>query len=662
MTLDRIKALREKLHKANYDYHVLDQPTISDFEYDHDLKELIELETQYPQYFDANSPTQKIGGVISSKFDKVIHKHPLFSLSNAFSAEDLLAFNQRVEAEVGPVDYVVELKIDGLAMAVEYQRGQYYQAVTRGDGTEGEDVTQNVKTIKSLMLQLKQEVDLEIRGEVFMPRQSFLKLNQQRQENGEVLFANCRNAAAGSIRQLNSKIAASRALDAFWYTLVNPEKYGVKSQWEALQFLRDLGFKVNHYVYHVQTIQEVIEKIKELDELRMNLDFDIDGVVVKVNSFEKQTQLGYTVRVPRFAIAYKFPAEIAQSEVLDIHLTVGRTGRITPNAKLAPVSLGGSIVSAATLHNEDYIKDKDIRIGDRVTLHKAGEIIPEIIEALPEFRKDDSQPYQFPKICPVCGSELVRDEAVAVTYCINSECQARVVEGMAHFASRDAMNIEGLGISRIKQMHEAQILNSIEDIYLLKDKRTELLKLEKFGEKSIDNLLNAIETSKTNQLDQLLFGLGILQVGSKAALSLAKHFKTIDAIMTAQVDDLLKIDDIGQITAQSVVDYFDNEHNRELIAHLKEMGVNTVMELGEVKESSLTNKRVVLTGTLSHLTRSQATEILESHQAILSSSVSKKTDLVIAGEAAGSKFDKARSLGVEVWDEQRFLQEIGYEK
>ncbi len=659
--LNRINELRKKLTQANIDYHVLDNPTISDKEYDQDLNELIELETQYPQYADPSSPTQKIGGQVSSKFEKVTHKNPLFSLSNAFNDEDLRAFDKRVTNEVGPVDYVVELKIDGLAMAVEFQNGQYYQAVTRGDGKVGEDVSNNVKTIRSLPLSTKDNLNLQIRGEVFMPQQSFLKLNAAREANGEVVFANTRNAAAGSIRQLDSSIAAKRALDAFWYTLVDPLDYGVTSQWEALQFLKEQGFKVNQYVYHVNNIEEVIEKIKELDQLRTTLDFDIDGVVIKVNPIDKQNELGYTVRVPKFAVAYKFPAEVAQSQVLDIHLTVGRTGRITPNAKLAPVSLGGSIVSAATLHNEDYIKDKDIRINDRVTLHKAGEIIPEIIEALPEFREEESMPYEFPSECPICESELVRDPSAAATYCINSECPARIVEGIVHFASRNAMNIDGLGQARVKQMHEAGLLNSIDDIYRLKDKVELLKQLEKFGDKSIQNLLNAIEASKQNELSQLLFGLGILHVGSKAASTLARYFNNMDALMHADYDTLIKIDDVGSVTAQSLLDYFENEHNTYLVEHLESLGVNMEQSHQEVKESSLSNKKVVLTGSLEKLTRKEATQLLESFGASLSSSVSKNTDLVIAGEAAGSKLDKARELNIEVWDEDRFLTEVNYE-
>lgn len=661
MMLDRIKELRQKLTQANIDYHVLDHPTISDKEYDQDLNELIELETQFPQYADPSSPTQKIGGQVSSKFEKVTHKNPLFSLSNAFNDEDLRAFDKRVTSEVGPVDYVVELKIDGLAMAVEFNNGRYFQAVTRGDGKVGEDVTNNVKTIRSLPLSTKDNLNVQIRGEVFMPQQSFLKLNAAREENGEVVFANTRNAAAGSIRQLDSSIAAKRALDAFWYTLVDPLDYGVHTQWDALQFLKEQGFKVNQYVYHVKDIDEVIEKIKELDELRKTLDFDIDGVVIKVNSIDKQNELGYTVRVPKFAVAYKFPAEVAQSQVLDIHLTVGRTGRITPNAKLAPVSLGGSIVSAATLHNEDYIKEKDIRVNDRVTLHKAGEIIPEIIESLPEFREEGSSPYVFPTECPICESELVRDPSAAATYCINSECPARIVEGIAHFASRNAMNIDGLGHARVKQMHEAGLLNSIDDIYRLKDKVELLKQLEKFGEKSIQNLLSAIERSKQNELSQLLFGLGILHVGSKASNTLARSFNDMDALMKADYETLIQIDDVGSVTAQSLLDYFENDHNTHLIQHLSRLGVNMQQSHQEIKESNLSNKKVVLTGSLEKLTRKEATQLLESFGASLSSSVSKNTDLVIAGEAAGSKLDKARELNIEVWDEERFLIEVNYE-
>lgn len=658
MTLDRIKALREKLNQANYDYHVLDQPKISDREYDLDMKELIELEGQYPEAFDPNSPTQKVGGEISSKFQKVIHKHQMYSLGNAFNADDLRAFDKRVNSP----DYVVELKIDGMAMAIEYREGQFVQAVTRGSGLEGEDVSMNVKTIRSLPLKLKEPVSVELRGEVFMPVSSFLKLNEQRANNDEEVFANCRNAAAGSIRQLDSKIAASRNLDAFWYTIVNPLDLNIETQWEALNQLKEWGFKVNKHIYHCKDIEEVIKKIEELDKIRFNLDFDIDGVVVKVNSFRSQQELGYTSKAPRFAIAYKFPAEIAVSKVLDIHLTVGRTGRITPNAKLTPVSLGGSIVSAATLHNEDYIKQKDIRVNDTVSLRKAGEIIPEIIESLPEHRDENSQVYEFPSTCPVCDSELFRDPDAADTYCINSECPARIVESIAHFASRDAMNIEGLGIARVRQLNEAQILLSVEDIYRLENHRDVMMTLEKFGQKSIDKLIDAINHSKGNELHQVLFGLGILHVGNKAAQSLAKHFKTMDNLMNSTVDDYLNVDDIGKITAQSLSDYFQVDKNRELIQSFKELGVNLAQSSIETKESSLTNKRVVLTGTLSKMSRSEATELLELHQAKLTSSVSKNTDLVIAGESAGSKLNKAIELSIEVWDEDRFYREVNYEE
>lgn len=662
MMLKRIEELRQKINQANIEYHTQDNPTISDIEYDLMMKELLELETKYPEYADPNSPTQKVGGVISSKFTKVTHEYPLFSLSNAFNFEDLQAFDKRVSSEVGSCEYCVELKIDGLAMALEYREGNFYQGVTRGDGSVGEDVSQNVKTIRSLPLKLNEPLSLHIRGEVFMPKQSFLDLNAQREEKGETVFANCRNAAAGSIRQLDSSIAASRNLDAFWYTLVNPRDYGVETQSEALKQLSNWGFKTNKYVKHAKNIQEVWKIIEHFDEIRASLDFDIDGVVVKVDSFNQQEELGYTVRVPRFAVAYKFPAEAAQSEVLDIHLTVGRTGRITPNAKLSPVSLAGTIVSAATLHNEDYIKTKDIRVGDRVTLHKAGEIIPEIIESLKEFRKEGTLPYVFPKECPVCGSELVRDPQEAVTLCINVECPARVVESIAHFASRDAMNIEGLGYARVHQMHEAGLVNQIEDIYRLKDKTDQLLQLEKFGQKSIDKLLQAIENSKSNELSQVLFGLGILHIGNKAATTLAKTFGSIEKLMSASYDELIAVNDIGQVSAQSIIDYFDNEHNIELVQSLQELGLSMSQTLSEVVESTFSNKKVVLTGTLTQLTRNQASALLEKHGAQVVSSVSKNTDILIAGESAGSKLAKAQSLGITIYTEEQFLEEVGYEK
>lgn len=658
MVLDRINELRQQLEQLSYEYHVLDKPTISDESYDLLLHELIQLEKAHPEYYDPNSISQKIGGIVSSKFKKVKHEVPLYSLSNAFNLADLEAFDARVQHEVGVSDYVLELKIDGLAMAIDYVDGLFTQAVTRGDGQEGEDVTQNVKTIKSLPLKLKDELTLSLRGEIFMPKKAFEKLNQENREKGIAEFANCRNAAAGSVRQLDSSIASKRSLDAFWYTLVNPKAYGIQTQWEALQQMKAWGFKTNRFVYHCESIDAVWNQIEKIAQIKSSFDFDIDGMVLKVNDFNKQQQLGYTIKVPKFAIAYKFPAELAQTTVLDIHLTVGRTGRITPNARLSPVIISGTTVSAASLHNEDYIKQKDIRVNDRVLIQKAGEIIPEIVKSLPEYRDSDSKEYVMDRHCPMCHSELYRDELEADTYCLNKECPAVIVESIAHFASRKAMNIDGLGIARVTQLHDANLLNRVEDIYFLKDHVEKLLTLEKFGQKSVEKLLNAIEASKKNDFGALLFGLGIRHIGEKAADTLASSYKSIDKLMETTFETLITTEDIGAISAQSVIDYFAVNENRELIKRLKEVGVNTMTQQSKTIQSVLTNKTVVLTGTLQTMTRDEAMELLKKHDAKISSSVSKKTDIVIAGDNAGSKLKKAVELGVQVWDEARLIKEV----
>lgn len=658
MVLDRINELRQQLEQLSYEYHVLDKPTISDESYDLLLHELIQLEKAHPEYYDPNSISQKIGGIVSSKFKKVKHEVPLYSLSNAFNLADLEAFDARVQHEVGVSDYVLELKIDGLAMAIDYVDGLFTQAVTRGDGQEGEDVTQNVKTIKSLPLKLKDELTLSLRGEIFMPKKAFEKLNQENREKGIAEFANCRNAAAGSVRQLDSSIASKRSLDAFWYTLVNPKAYGIQTQWEALQQMKAWGFKTNRFVYHCESIDAVWNQIEKIAQIKSSFDFDIDGMVLKVNDFNKQQQLGYTIKVPKFAIAYKFPAELAQTTVLDIHLTVGRTGRITPNARLSPVIISGTTVAAASLHNEDYIKQKDIRVNDRVLIQKAGEIIPEIVKSLPEYRDSNSKEYVMDRHCPMCHSELYRDELEADTYCLNKECPAVIVESIAHFASRKAMNIDGLGIARVTQLHDANLLNRVEDIYFLKDHVEELLTLEKFGQKSVEKLLNAIETSKKNDFGALLFGLGIRHIGEKAADTLASSYKSIDKLMETTFETLITTEDIGAISAQSVIDYFAVNENRELIKRLKEVGVNTMTQQSKTIQSVLTNKTVVLTGTLQTMTRDEAMELLKKHDAKISSSVSKKTDIVIAGDNAGSKLKKAVELGVQVWDEARLIKEV----
>lgn len=659
MTHKRILELRQLINEANYEYHVNDNPSISDAQYDLWYQELLKLEADNPEFDDPHSPTHRVGATVLDKFEKAAHETPLFSLSNAFNAQDLIDFDRRVISEVGTVDYVVELKIDGLAIALTYEEGRFVRALTRGDGTIGENVSENVKTIRSLPLQLTQEVSVQLRGEVFMPKSEFERLNREREANQEVLFANPRNSAAGSIRQLDSKIAASRKLDAFWYTLVNPRAYGCESQSEALDTMKSWGLKVSPFLVHCDNINEVIELIEEVGNTKENYNFDVDGLVIKVNSFAKQEQLGYTVRVPRFAIAYKFPAELAQTMVDDIFITIGRTGRVTPNAVLAPVFLGGSTISAATLHNKDYIEGKDIRIGDHVLIRKAGEIIPEVVEVLPAFRTETSLPYEFPTECPHCHSELVRFEGEVDYYCINVDCSARLVESIAHFASRSAMNIDGLGIRRVQQLHESGLLKRIEDIYFLKDKENEMGTLAKFGDKSISKLLSAIDDSKSNQLNQVLFGLGIRHVGEKSARSLSQAFESMEALMSASKEELLQVDDVGEMIAESIVSYFQNEENLNLIKTLASCGVNLTQKKAQVtSSSSLSGKTVVLTGTLTKMSRSEAGDYLRSLQAKVTSSVTSNTDLLIAGEKAGSKLDKAKELGIEIWDEARLLKEM----
>ncbi len=656
---ERINELRTILNRYNYEYHVLDAPSISDEEYDLLFRELVELETQFPQFDDPNSITKKVGSTVLSVFEKVEHQNPLYSLANAFDAEDLWQFDQRIRKEFPNIDYLVELKIDGLAMAITYQQGQFVQAVTRGDGVVGENVTENVRTISSLPLVLKQPVDLQLRGEVFMSKASFEQVNHQRIKNNEPIFANPRNAAAGSIRQLDSKIAATRKLDGFWYQLVAPETFNLTTQEAVLKQLTDWGFKVNDQYWHCKNMQEVLDLITDLSEKRQDFPYDIDGLVIKVNDLSQQQELGFTARSPRFAIAYKFPAMMAQTTVLDIHLTVGRTGRITPNATLEPVSLGGSIISAATLHNEDYIASKDIRVGDRVFIRKAGDIIPEVVSVIEAYRPQDSQPYEFGLNCPICQQPLVREQGEADHYCINNECPARVVEAIAHFASRDAMNIEGLGIARVRQLHQAGFLHRVEDIYQLKAHAEEIQNLEKMGPKSTEKLLSAIEASKQRPFSKLLFGLGIRHVGAKVASTLADHFQSIDALQQASFEALLEVEEIGVIIAQSIVDFFEVEANGELIEKLRESNLTLIQEQESIETGYFTDKTVVLTGTLASMSRQEAGEWLKKQGAKVTSSVSKKTDLVVAGDSAGSKLTKAQELGILVLTEEEFRKKMG---
>ena len=654
----RILELRRILDRYAYEYYVLDQPSVPDAEYDKHYQELLRLENENPQYRDPNSITQRVGGSVLEGFEKVTHKQQMLSLSNAFNLEDLKAFDQRVRSVVANVSYVVELKMDGLAISLHYHDGRFVQAVTRGDGLVGEDVTNNVRTIASIPMNIDAMGDVEVRGEVFMPKKSFEMLNEARAKNGEECFANPRNAAAGSIRQLDSKIAASRKLDAYLYYLENAQALGVSTHEEALRKMSALHIKVNPTRKVCATIEEVWEFIQEMSEKRASLPYEIDGMVLKVNELSAWSTLGTTVKAPRYAIAYKFPPEEVVTELLDIVLTVGRTGRITPNAVLTPVRVAGTMVSAAQLHNEDMIKEKDIRIHDQVVIRKAGDIIPEVVRPIVEKRNGTQGTYQFPTTCPVCGSTLIRLEDEAAHYCINQDCPARVVESMIHFASRDAMNIDTLGDKKIELFHKEGYLNTIEDIYRLEEHKEEILAMEGFKEKSYQKLIDAIEDSKQHPLEDLVYGLGIRQVGKKAAKVLAKHFLTMDALMSASQDDLTAIKDIGEITAQSIVAFFREPKNIALIDQLKAFGLTMETEKEEIKENLFTNKTVVLTGSLQQMTRNEAKAILESFGANVSGSVSKKTDLVIYGEAAGSKLVKANQLGVETMDEQTFLSEV----
>ncbi len=658
MSRERILELREILRRLSREYYELDSPTVSDQEYDRYMQELIDLENEYPDMADPSSPTQKVGGEVLEGFVKVAHKTRMISLANAFNYEDLLAFDERVRKVVPHATYQVELKMDGLAMSLHYAHGQFKQAVTRGDGSVGEDVTNNVKTIASIPMSIPYQNDLEVRGEVIMPKAVFEKLNEERKENGEEPFANPRNAAAGSIRQLDSSIARKRKLDAYWYFLMDAQALGCHTQSEALAFLDHNGIKTNPLRRICKDIDEAWAFIQEMTERRNDLPYEIDGMVLKVNELDRWEEIGETVKSPKWAIAYKFPAEEVITRLKDIKITVGRTGKITPNAVLEPVRVAGSLVSAATLHNEDMIATKDVRINDFVVIHKAGDIIPEVVRSLPERRDEHSQKYVFPKYCPICHSPLVRYPDEAAHYCINQDCPARVSESIIHFASREAMNIDTLGSKRVELFCEKGIFKSVEDIYSLKDKRDELLKLEGFKEKSVDKLLNAIEASKQNPLEDLVFGLGIRQVGKKAARILAQHFKTMDALMQASKEELTQIRDIGEITAISILDFFALESNRQMIEKLRVAGCRMDSDQIETNESMFTNKTVVLTGSLSLFTRDEARALLERLGANVASSVSKKTDLVIYGENAGSKLEKALQLNVSVMDEATFMEEV----
>ena len=655
---NRILFLRKELEKYSIEYYVYDNPSVSDQEYDRLMQELMALEEKHPEMYDANSPSQRIIGQVLEGFEKVRHDSQMLSLGNVFNYEEIEEFVTRIQGSVKDAEFVVECKYDGLAMSLIYENGSFVRAVTRGDGLVGEDVSANIKTIQSIPMHIPERRHVEVRGEVYMPKKSFEELNERQKKNNQALFANPRNAAAGSIRQLDSSVCASRKLDAYWYYFQNAQDFGILTQQEALDRMRSLNFKVNPLYKVCKNTKEIWEFIQSIQEKRNDLPYEIDGMVIKLNSLSDQRTLGSTAKVPRYATAYKFPAERVQTRLLDIVITVGRTGKITPNAVLEPVRIAGTTVSAAQLHNEDMILSKDLRINDIVVVQKAGEIIPEVVSSVKERRDGSQVPYVYPTHCPVCGSRLVRLEGEAAHYCINQDCPARVVESMIHFASRDAMDIDTLGDKKIEQLHEFGFLNSIEDIYFLHEHREELLEKRGYQKKSVDKMLETIETSKKQPLALLLYGLGIRQVGKKAAAILANYFGSMDALMKADVDTLVSINDIGPITAQSIVEFFKDESNQKLIQTLKEQGLNMIQEKQEIKASRFTNKTVVLTGTLEHYTRNEAKEILENLGANVSGSVSKKTDYVIYGTAAGSKLAKAQNLGVATMSEEEFVEEV----
>ena len=650
---DRILELRKLLKQYSYEYYTLDSPSVPDYEYDMLFRELQQLEEKHPELYDPNSVTQRVGYEILSEFKKVTHERPMLSLGDVFSYDELREWSKKITDVYGQVEYCAEYKIDGLAMSLIYEDGLFKQAVTRGDGVTGEDVTSNVRTIQSVPMAIPYRQRYDIRGEVYMPKTSFNRVNRERRENGEEEFANPRNAAAGSIRQLDSRICASRGLDGFWYHV--PDDVNSNTHYGSLEYARKLGFIVNETTSLFNNIEDVISFIEETAKIRNELPYEIDGMVIKVNDYALQRQIGYTSRIPKWAIAYKFPAEEVLTKVEDIFITVGRTGKCTPNAKLTPVKVAGTTVGFATLHNEDNITDKDIRINDTVVVRKAGDIIPEVVRAIKERRDGTQTKYVFPEFCPVCGGKLYRFEDEAAHYCVNTECKARLVYSIAHFTERNAMNIDGLGEKRVEAFLNEGLLNSFEDIYKLHNRREDILQMEKFGTKSYDNLIEAIENSKQNSLERLINGLGIRQVGEKAAKILAARFRNMEALMNASFEELSQIRDIGPITAEYIRDFFNEESNAEMIRQLKMLGVNMEYIDTSVNSDSLfAGKTVVLTGTLEKYSRSEATAPLEDRGAHVSGSVSKKTDFVIYGAEAGSKLDKANQLGITTLDETQF--------
>ena len=656
----RIDELIKIINKASYEYYTLDNPTITDQEYDSYMDELIRLETLNPSLVRSDSPTVRVGGEVIDDFKKVTHSIPMMSLDDIFNFDEVKAFDERVKKVVVNPEYVCELKIDGLSVSLIYENGKLVRGATRGDGTTGEDITHNVKTIKNIPLSLPEDIDIEVRGEIYMPISSFNKLNEERKEHGEKEFANPRNAAAGSVRQLDSKIARERNLSTFMYHLPEPDKYNIKTQEDALNYMKKLTFAVNPNIKKVKNIDELIEYIEYWTIHRKDLPYEIDGIVIKVNNLNDQKKLGYTARVPKWGIAYKFPAEEVLTKLNDIEFCVGRTGKITPRADLSPVRLQGSVVASATLHNQDYINEKNIMIGDIVSIRKAGDVIPEVVEVKFERRTGEEIPFKMIDNCPICGTKLVKKEGEVAYFCPNEFCDARNIESLIHFASRDAMNIEGFGERIVEDFYNMGYLKKISDFYKLKEHKESLMELEGFGEKSINNLLENIENSKNNSLERLIFGLGIKHVGKKTAKIISDYYRNIDRIINSEIEELSSIPDIGEIIAKSIKDYFSNNKNIDLINNLKNNSVN-MNYIGKEKNINefFLNKTFVLTGTLEKMKRDEAKDLIESLGGKNTNSVSKKTDVVIVGTSPGSKYDDAIRLGITIWNEDEFIEKVG---
>ncbi len=655
--MDRMNEIIDLLNKYAYEYYTLDKPSVEDAEYDRLMQELIRIESSHPEWVRLDSPTRKIGGEVISEFEKVTHRVPMMSLGNVFNEEEIRDFDEKVSKVFPKHEYVCELKIDGLAFNIEYKDGVFVKAATRGNGVVGEDITHNVKTIKSIPHVLKEKVDLDIRGEIYMSKKSFNKLNERQKEKGENLFQNPRNAAAGSIRQLDSSVAASRGLDVFLYHY--PET-PFKTHYETLMYMKRLGFVVNPNIRLCKNVDEVISFIQEWTEKRDTLPYEIDGIVIKVNDIAQQKELGFTAKVPKWATAYKFPPEHVLTKLTDIIFTVGRTGQITPNAVLEPVRVMGSTISRATLHNADYCIEKDIRVGDYVYIYKAGDVIPAVDRVELKRRNGTEKPFEMIKYCPMCGSELVQKDGMVDYFCENIHCPARKIEGLIHFVSRGAMNILGLGDRIMEDFFNYGYIKKFSDIYKLSNHKEEITLLEGYGSKSVDAILKSIEDSKQNSLDRLLFALGINGIGAKTAKLLCKYYTSIDSLIDATEEELATIRDIGPTLSVNIVNYFKDEKNMEELEELRKLGVNmTYNGKKMIEDENFKDKRFVITGSFDNISRDEIKEFIEERGGLTSDSVSKKTDVVLVGEAPGSKRDKAIELNIPIWNQDKLFEIMG---